>query len=191
MGEAPSHRGVVGGVHARHARLEVLAGRGGDVEVAGASIHFIHPLPAHDQAAVGIAGSNHAGTCQRGIAACCAAGLDADVGQRVKPEIVVDLGLAEQLVLEVVRELAVAGHVDQALDFERAHLEVVFLQQHLEGHHRQLFQLILRVVFTVIGRAGRNHEDRSLELRNPEVPGFELDHQVLLSALALESAWFG
>ncbi|MCX6844177.1 MAG: hypothetical protein NTX53_18100 [candidate division WOR-3 bacterium] len=89
-----------------------------------------------------------------------------------------DLGLAEQLVLEVVRELAVTGHVDKAFDIQRSHLEVVFLEQHLEGHHRELFQLVLRVVLAVVGSAARNHVHGPLELGNPEVPGFELYHQL-------------
>ncbi|HTW92505.1 MAG TPA: hypothetical protein VMH22_12465 [bacterium] len=88
------------------------------------------------------------------------------------------LGLAEQLVLEVVGEVAVHRQTDETFHFEWTQLEVVLLKHHLEGHHRQLFQLVFRIVLAVVGRAGRNHVHRPLELGNTQVPRFERNHNV-------------
>jgi hypothetical protein len=92
----------------------------------------------------------------------------------------VDFRLAEELVLEVIGELAVAGEVDVALGVERIELQIVVLEEHAEGHHAQLFELLLRVTLPVIAGTRGNHVDGTGPSRYAEVTGRKGNHGSVL-----------
>ena len=180
--EAPRHRRVVAGVIAGEPRLEVLARRRRDVIVARPGLDLVHPLPAERERAVAHAARDGRRRHQHRRSAGRAAGLDSHVRQQVQAQVVVHLGLAEQLVLEVIGELAVAGEVDVPLHLERIQLEVVLLEEHAEGHHAQLLELLLRVPLAVVGGTRGDEVHRARPFRDAQVAAGERDHRITSNA---------
>ena len=122
------HDRVVAGVDLTHGGFPVPVGRAGDQEVALVGGDFVHPFPAHGQNAVRIPRGDRLGRFPEGGAAGGAARLDPDVAQGIQAETVVDEGLTEELVAEVVGEVPVVAGMDVPLELRRS--EVDQLRRH-------------------------------------------------------------
>ena len=87
----------------------------------------------------------------QGAAARRSAGFDAYVSQRVQAQAVVNHGLSQKLIPEVVGEMAVVTTVDVALQVLNAvHLEIV-LKGHLpKGFDAQFLGFLLPVLLAVV-----------------------------------------
>ena len=87
-----------------------------------------------------------------------------------------NLGLTQQLILEMIGEFPIGAIIDQAFNFQGVHFEVVVFQHLLKGHHDQFFQFIFRKKLFIGRRAAGHHEDFSIPFGNPQIPFFKSYH---------------
>ena len=113
------HDGIVAGVDVPQRALPVLVSRARDEEVPLVGGHLVHTLPAHGERAVRIARGHGLDRLPHGGTARGSPGLDPDIAQGVQAEPVVDHGLTEQLITEMVGEVPVIAGVNVAFQLGR------------------------------------------------------------------------
>src|SRR4030042_1662297 len=120
-GKAIRQRSVVRGIDTTEPGFEVLTGSCRDIEVTRPGVHFVHTFPASCQGYVSITRSYCHGSSEDSRTPGRPSCLDSHIIKGVQTQIIMDLGFAEQLVLEMVGEFTIGSKVNQPLDLQRVH----------------------------------------------------------------------
>lgn len=117
------HDRVVAGIDVTQGGLMIFVGRARDEVVAFIRGHFVHAFPAEGQGTWRVTRCNRLESFPDRAAARGSAGFDADVAERIQSEPVMDYGLAQELITEVIGEVSVVAGVNETFEFSRFHAE--------------------------------------------------------------------